>query len=123
MSYSRYPEPYYIYPSGGGIIFVDSDNVFISDGEINYLLYELLLKYRRNELIERLTRGRELHLKLTKSNNFLYEKLQKGEKLTDDDIINSFNDMPEDDPEMIAHKQWLESQEDELIKSLLNNEI
>jgi hypothetical protein len=24
---------------------------------------------------------------------------------------------------MIAHKQWLESQEDELIKSLLNNEI
>jgi hypothetical protein len=105
MSYCR--NPYYIYPSADNVVFTGiGDNPFASveipNVQINVLIYEMLTKFRREELIDRLKDGR----------NSIIDKFAID---FDGNIKDHTNDKF-----LKYERQWQLEQEDELIKSLLN---
>ncbi|MBO8161329.1 MAG: hypothetical protein H0Z24_06795 [Thermosipho sp. (in: Bacteria)] len=95
MSYSRMPEPHYIYPTGDGVRF---DLDYISNDKIDLFLYKLFLKYRRKELIERLKHGRKL-----------------ARTHIDGNELDG-----EDKEYWKMHIEWLNNNEDELLRQLLD---
>lgn len=98
MSYARFPEPYYIYPSKDGIMF---NTKYLPNDAIDLLLYKLFLKNRREELIERLKRGRRIARTHIKGDIDNLEEIEKTY--------------------WEIHLKDLDRNEDELLKNLIKN--
>ena len=95
MSYCR--NPHYIYPTGDGVSF---DGTLIGDEELDIWLYNMLLICRRSELMERLKHGKECGLAKYDSD---------------------FNILADDNIEVIHEKLFINKNEDNIIKLLMNN--
>lgn len=97
MSYGR--NPYYIYSDGSQLYL---DGVNIDEKIINAFLYKVLLLNRREEFKRRLKEGKESWL----------------EQYTIDEEFNLI-EYEEDHPQVIKYFEWMNSQEDNIIKMLL----
>ena len=97
MSYGR--NPYYIYSDGVELYL---DGVRVNEEVINAFLYQVLLKCRRDELGKRLKSGK---------NSWLHKYSMNPEQ--------DIEEIPQDAPEIVYEKEWMEQNEDNIIKDLM----
>jgi hypothetical protein len=108
MSYGR--NPHYIYPTDTGVWFAGTE---VGDDLINAFLYKILLTYRRDELAERLRKGRE---------EWLHQRRVWGDwkgVIEEGRWPEMEEEIPQDDPAMIEYREWMDKGEDEIMKMLM----
>lgn len=113
MSYGR--NPYYIFSDGEYIIF--DGKYKVPEIMLNALLYKLLLACNRDDLRERLQEGREVWLHQTR----LINKRTGMPPISTDEFKEELIEVeiPLDDPEMQEYIQWMQENEDEILKHLM----
>ena len=115
MSYGRNPN--YIWSDGD---YMNFNSIRVSEEVLNAFLYKVLLTNRREELRERLIRGKEswLHRQRLINKNTGEEPSEVEDFQYPADLI--FEEIPQDDLEILMEKQWMEEREDKIIKKLMN---
>jgi hypothetical protein len=114
MSYGRNPN--YIYSDGDYMHF---NSEIVSEHVLNAFLYKILLTNCREELIERLVEGKESWLhqqRLVNKHTGLRPSREDYRKPAD--LV--FEDIPQDDPELLIEKHWMEECEDDIVKKLMS---
>ena len=113
MSYGRNPN--YIYSDGDYMHF---NSELVSEYVLNAFLYKILLTDRRKELQERLVQGKESWLHEQRLVN-KHTGLRPSREDYKDPADLIFEDTPQDDPELLIEKQWMEEHEDDILKKLI----
>ena len=114
MSYGR--NPYYIWSNGEQLYL---DGKYIDEKIINAFLYKVLLLNRRDELKRRLQEGKQSWMKKTEFENF-NEIWDNIKNMSEQEFKNEMTNMKKieiiQDDEYI---QWMNEQEDKILKRLM----